>query len=685
MDLEKLLYLQGVGDAYRDMNGEAQQTPLAQRLALLGALHPPLATPNEQRVSSRIEELDALPWHQTIPPFQLVQLSDPQLLLQGERLPRELILHRSDAADLVLTGDSAVECGEYWHKGRRLRRFQLPLPASWLGEAPGYLEASVTVDGQAHPVTLALTPNQAYRTTGHHWGVLLQLYRLRSESQWGIGDFGDLTRLLPLLASKGAGFIQLNPLAAPDYELEGNVSPYAPGDRHSLNPLYLELDAIPEANALAHELQRPCWQGPRQRLAQSPWLDYQEIARLKFSLYDMLHRRFMALVQDSDSPRARAFREFREQWESRLAPYCRSEHHWLWRKLNLEVHPELPLYLQFEARRQLLRLQQQSLSLGMAIGLVGDLPVGVPHGSPETRAWPDLFVRDAAIGAPPDPFAPQGQDWGLAPTNPITQKQSQYRHWRSLLAAQMSGFGGLRLDHIMGLHRLWWCLADGQGYVYYPDNALFSLLAIESHLHRCEPTGEDLGLVPDPIRTLMGQHGIQGNQLLLFARQGETFTPPQAHRQACLFMSSNHDVPSLAQWWSADDLRLRDALNLDEDTDLHRQLDARQQEKKALLDWIDQHGPEPLAKAHTVDAPWTPALARLCLLTCARTHSRRFAIQLDDLLLEAEPVNIPGTWKEYPNWQRRHGPRLESLLNDPALASLLDDLHRIHTKERAES
>lgn len=335
------------------------------------------------------------------------------------------------------------------------------------------------------------------------------------------------------------------------------------------------------------------------------------------------------------------------------------------------------LFLQWVADQQLTEAEQLAKALGMKIGLYRDLAVGVSEGSCEIWANKDFYCPEASIGAPPDPLGPQGQNWGLPPVDPVRLYQAAYQPFIELLRANMRGCGALRIDHVMGLRRLWWVPPGAPSsmgaYVYYPVDDLLAILALESHRQRCMVIGEDLGTVPPEMRTLLHDNGIYSYKVFFFERalDGGFFSPSHYPAQAMSALTT-HDMPTLRGFWHCDDLSLGRDLGLypDEEKlqDLYRE---RHSAKQAILDSLRWHGILPENIGH--DVSWvgmSSALSHALQEHMCRGNSALFSTQLEDWLEMDLPVNVPGTCSEYPNWRRKLSKDLESFLNDPALAVL---------------
>ncbi|NNC55458.1 MAG: 4-alpha-glucanotransferase [Pseudomonadales bacterium] len=367
---------------------------------------------------------------------------------------------------------------------------------------------------------------------------------------------------------------------------------------------------------------------------------------------------------------------------------------------GLEFEPDVTFekFLQWLAQVQLQACQSLALELGMQLGVIGDLAVGATGGGAETEGNPQLFCQSASIGAPPDAFNAGGQNWALPAPLPAAMRASGFVHFIALLQANMQSVGGLRIDHVMGLMRLWWCLEGepGGAYVYYPFEQLFALLRLESHRNECCVIGEDMGVVEDVFREAMQQSALLNNRLFYFERDHSgCFIDPATHSVDTLFMTSNHDVPTLAAWWSAEDLSLQQSLGLLAQNDEQTLADAQQvRENDCLhaLQWLAANNllPESWreelaarqngAQSEAQSKPYDSSLCAALHLACARSKSRLFSLQLEDMQLMTEPLNIPGTYLQYPNWRRKQKSGIETLFADSRIRALFAAINQ----ERSE-
>ncbi len=515
------------------------------------------------------------------------------------------------------------------------------------------------------------------------WGFSVQLYSLCSTRNWGIGDFTDLCALIRCASAKRANFLVLNPLHALDSNAPERCSPYSPNDRRRLNNLYIDPEREPEfrdapaLRALAKDAQ---WQARLAQLRHSDDIDYVAVAACKREVFVQMFRYFLSEHLQKNTARARAFETFVAAQGASLLQFAEFEAARLPLSSSgqVEADPRYTLYTQWLAEQQLESCQQLARQSGMRIGLVRDLAVGGDSGGAEVSLNKTLYCEHASIGAPPDPLAPQGQNWGLPPLDPNALRASAYRHFIELLRSNMAHCGALRIDHVMALMRLWWCPRyPGRGvgaYVHYNVDELFAILRLESVRSRCVVIGEDLGVVPPEVRTYIASSAIFSNSLFYFEKyDGCHFKKPEHFNPKALSMVANHDVPTLAAWWNGTDLRLRHSLGLIKtEEELEAQLRGRREEKYQVLHWLGDQWLLPTQWQGDSEAkPFDLLLCAAIFRCCARTSSQLVSVQLEDLALLETPVNIPGTSDEYPNWRRRLPTEVSALIDSESGSKLL--------------
>jgi len=320
----------------------------------------------------------------------------------------------------------------------------------------------------------------------------------------------------------------------------------------------------------------------------------------------------------------------------------------------------------------------------LSIGLYRDLAVSVDRGGAEAWTYQDCYALGASVGAPPDDFNLFGQDWGIAPWIPARLADVAYEPFIAILRANMRHASALRIDHVMGLRRLFWIPvggvpADG-GYVSYPLHALLGIVALESHRNRCLIIGEDLGTVPDEVHTALNDAGVLSYDVFYFERRSSgEFKSPSEYAQQAIAVASTHDLPTLAGWWEGGDLALRDALGLfPTEAERDRQRAARAHDRAQLLIALDHAKlkPEGMSIDPALVPSMTPELARAVHVYLATTPAKLAVVQLEDVVGMLDQTNLPGTTTEHPNWRRKLILSLEQLQRDARFDDLAAALRR---------
>ncbi|MFZ4832513.1 4-alpha-glucanotransferase [Rouxiella sp. Mn2063] len=642
-------------------------------------------------------EHHAVPAASPLPPVVVfIQGEDIQLTAQG-----------GGAFDWQLTQENG-ELSQGKIDGGRPLVWNQPLPL-------GYHQLTLLQNQQRWQSRIIIAPARCYEppalVAGEKlWGATVQLYTLRSENNWGIGDFGDLKLLVEHIARRGGAFVGLNPIHALYPANPFSASPYSPSSRRWLNIIYIDVNAVAEfAQSTAAQA---WWQEAvtRDALLQARGVDnvdYSQVMGLKLQALKLAWPTFSALP--ADSSRKQAFQRFVLQGgESlrQLAVFDALHMHlreldlglWGWpvwpevyRQADspdvaefIEYHQDdIAFYqwLQWLAASQLAQCYQASQRHNMPIGLYRDLAVGVAEGGAETWSDPDLYCLAATIGAPPDLLGPQGQNWGLPPIDPHIMQQRAYQPFIDLLRANMAQCGALRIDHVMGLLRLWWIPANGQAsegaYVRYPLHDLLGILALESHRHQCMVIGEDLGIVPDEIVTSLHDSGVYSYKVLYFEHDSDwVYHSPQDYLTQAMATLNTHDLPTLRGYWQAEDLTLGKTLGIYPDADVLENLyQERERSKQGLLEALHHADCLPEKVAHDAkNVAMNPLLNRGLHRYLAASNSAMLGLQPEDWLDMSTPVNVPGTNTEYPNWRRKLACGLDEIFSNPEVNRLLKDV-----------
>ncbi|HEX6005943.1 MAG TPA: malto-oligosyltrehalose synthase [Burkholderiales bacterium] len=715
----------GIEPAYRDVWGNERIVPDETRLALLRAMG--LSVASDRDVETALAARDAQAWRRMLPqtrvarsgtgPFEIdVVLEDRHAKTRFEcGLVTEDGARRAHAfvpAEQPRTGQRLLDGSPY-------TSYRLAL-----GELPpcGYhrLEIAPLENSAAPRATMALViaPPQCYLPQavrqGRVWGPVVNLYGLRSQRNWGIGDFTDLRRLVETAAACGAGAVGVNPLHALFPHDPEHASPYSPSTRLLLNTLYLDPERIPEFTESAAARERVAsraFQDVLRALRAAPLVDYTRVARTKNEVLELLYADFRDRHVGRSTDREHAFREFQRAGSETLRRsslfyalqemlYARDRTAWGWRAWPAEYRdPESSAvlefaryygerieyyeYLQWNADSQLAEAGRRALELELGVGIYLDLAVGADPGGAETWGQHALYADQVTTGCPPDDFGPTGQDWGIPPLLPEQLREAAYQPFAALLRANMCHAGALRIDHVMGLVRQFWVPAgsrpDRGGYVRYPVDDLFGVLALESVRNRCMVIAEDLGTLPEGLPERLRAADILSYRLLYFQREPDgAFTAPARYPGQALAAVGTHDLPPLRAYWLGRDLDLRDRLGFYPDEALReRQVVERAQARAQLLVALERESLLPQGiTADPVSAPdMTAELMHAIHRYLACTPSRLLMVQPEDVFGEPNQINVPSTSAaQYPNWRHRVSVALEDWTADARFATLAKSL-----------
>jgi malto-oligosyltrehalose synthase/4-alpha-glucanotransferase len=695
--LEHLAERWGIQPSYLDVWGRRQHAPDATLAGLL------------QAMGASLDEAEdgAAP------------LLPPAIVLRGAARPLRIPLALPPACPDPLAWRLVTEEGAVHTGSLAPHAAELVVDADDIGHGYHCLTLA-NGDRELARTTLIHAPRRCYRPPalegeGRIWGPAVQLYGLRSARNWGIGDFGDLAAVVAAWGEAGAGIVGVNPLHALLPAHPAEASPYGPSSRLFRNVLYLDVEAIADFHACAAAQARVASADFQARLAalrEAELVDYPGVAAAKFEILELLYATFREHHLARGSPRAEAFHRYRQRegrvlrrhalFDALQEHFCRADPAiWGWpvwpadfRDPDCEAvqrfaagHPERVEYyeyLQWQAELQLAAVAARAAQLGYAVGLYQDLAVSVGRGGAEAWAGQRRYAGGASVGAPPDEFNPLGQDWGLPPLNPRALAAAGYAPFIATLRANMRHAGALRIDHVMGLMRLFWVPAgatpaDG-AYVRYPADELLGILALESQRQRCLVIGEDLGTVPEALRCALAEAGVLSYRVLYFERgPGGEFTAPEEYPREALVTSTTHDLPTLAGWWEGRDLALRAELALYPDEALREaQVVERAHDRARLLLALAHHGRLPPGlSADPASAPrMSPALAGAILGYLAATPSAVLAVPLEDVAGVVDQANLPATVDQHPNWRRKLPLAVDGMAEDRDCAALVAELVR---------
>jgi 4-alpha-glucanotransferase len=702
----------GIEDGYWDFFGGRHETSLETKRALLGAMRIAAETDGEARDS--LERLERDVWGRVLRPVTVI---DSRFVPAGINA---ILPARWDDAGVAYNviaedgktwrGESRVRDlawqGEGRHDGHLVHRRRVAMPDLPVGD---YRVGLALPDGSSAEQSLVIAPGRAFSPSALEdgaglWGIATQIYALRSADNWGMGDFTTLRRMGQIGAELGASAIGINPLHALFSARPDRYAPYAPSARCFLNVAYIDVTAIPEFAVCEEAQSRVAGVDFHRALAAArgnALVDYPLVATLKRDILERLYRCFVSARPGGS--RGEAFHAFQIQGGQsarRFAIFEALQEHFLHRDVPLGYWRQWPQefrdpdsaaverfahehaarvdffwWLQFVADEQSGAVQQACGDAGMPIGLYRDLGVGIADDGAEAWSQQSCLALSVSIGAPPDALAPQGQDWGLVPFDPLALQAQAYSPFRAVIAANMRHAGAMRLDHAMSLQRLYWVprgLGAGQGaYVRYPVDDLMSLIALESQKQRCMVIGEDLGTVPEGFRDRMADRNLFAYRVLYFEKDGsEAFRPPQSYARQALSTIGTHDLPSLHGWWQGYDLDLRDRLGISVDTSiLERARAGRPAERAALVAALANAGllAEDFPVGASLDDARYAILMRAVHAFLNGAPSRLVMTQIEDVLGLVLQMNMPGTVNQHPNWRQRYAMDIETLAETPGL------------------
>jgi 4-alpha-glucanotransferase len=708
--LDRAASLSGIEPGYWDIWGRYHQTSPAAKQAILQALG--TAAGNSEQLEESMIAFTRREWERLAPPAVVGTDSGEQTLplnlpveSLGERV--RIVIHREDgqSSEFELNLQELPQTAQVEMDGRtrvrKLVRLPVRLPL-------GYHEISVQLAGAIASVRFIVTPDRAWVSPhlgrgGRTAGIAISLYGVRSDRNWGCGDFGDLRHVVDFAADQlDAGFVALNPLHAIHNRRPFNTSPYLPNCSFYQNFLYLDIESMDDFAACrrARQLRRsPSVAAEIAALRDSPFVEYERVSALKLTFLKLLFVQFLREWR-SGSPRAREFQAFLDREGDLLEKFAtysaldeylhkRDPEVWLWTQWPAHYQdPASPAtaafrrkhwrsvmfyqFLQWQIDIQLSSAQRWARDRHLSIGLYHDLALATDRFGCDLWAHRPFYTTGCRVGSPPDDFSPLGQDWGFPPPNSRRHREDGYRLFVESIRKNCRHGGALRIDHVMRLFRLFWIpdesnATDG-AYVRELSEDLVRILALESVRNQVIVVGEDLGTVEPSVRETLARFGILSYRLLYFEKNesGEFRRHEEYPRQA-LVSSTTHDLPTLAGFWVGADIEARRAAATIDEKEFAEQTAYRAGEKQKMLDLLFAErllAPE-LPRSATAYPELTGPLHNAVVGFLAMTPSQLLAINQEDLTKEVAQQNLPGTTWQYPNWGRKMRFTVEQLSSDP--------------------
>ena len=563
----------------------------------------------------------------------------------------------------------------------------------------GYYDIELTISDKKYKMILAVAPDTCYENpvirNSKVWGYALQLYSVRSERNWGVGDFTDLEEFIKICGRCGADIIGLNPLNVLAHDFPENASPYSSISRLFLNPIYIDIERVPEYKK--EDIEDIV--DAIQECKNSELIKYEVLYPLKVKVLEKAYQRFLSEKNYERQQEYKAFCEEQGENLQKLAVFQalyeeKSKTIWGgWRAWEDEYknpnskavkdfsvshkdRVEFFKFMQFEADRQFNQACQTISQSGLKVGLYRDLAVGVGQDSAELWADSGLFIKESGAGAPPDAFFSTGQRWCLGAFDPYVLKDVAYEPYIKILRANMKNAGALRIDHVMGLMRLY-VIPDSEDlgtYIRYNFHDMINILAIESCLNKCHIVGESIGNVPAGFLEALEEKRIYSLSVLWAERENSgwgDFSKPSTYPEKAFTSVGTHDMSPLRMWWFGYDIALMRELNLSSQEDTNAAYHKRENDRRFLLKAMDEAGTWPADKPRQGDClygeGYPDGIEEAVNRYVASSDSKVFLAQLEDILHVEKLQNLPGTdIDKHPNWRRKLPVNLEKLENDIA-------------------
>ncbi|MEP6689795.1 MAG: 4-alpha-glucanotransferase [Gemmatimonadaceae bacterium] len=728
----------GIVPEYIDQTGrERRATSDATRIDLLAAMGIDASTEGAAR--DAFERLDT---------EARARCLDPVRVVRGPTNVPHTVQARIDVAGdaeypVTLTNEDGTRRESDGRARVALGYVEVPLPIGGAPHSTGYHTMRVElrvgdVVREAQQLLIVapercLTPDELVGREPRLFGLTANLYSLRSARNWGVGDFTDLADVVSWGAEVGAAFVGVNPLHAL-HDRGGDISPYSPISRLFRNVIYIDVAAVPEVRESAGSIPTPN-AARLARIRGGDRVHYDEVTSTKRRVLDLAFDQFVRHHRDGHTARGDAFREYVAGAGRALDDFATwmalSElfsgdpsggRDWrVWPAVYRDPHSaevaafrishrdrvDLHRWLQFEADRQLAGAAERARAGGMPVGVYQDLAVGSSPAGSDAWAYQSQFARGVSLGAPPDAYARQGQNWGLPPLDPRALAADGYRYWITLLRSAFRHAGALRIDHILGAFRQFW-IADGKSgeegaYVRFPTQELFAILALESRRAGAVVVGEDLGTVPPEVPTALKAWGIMSSKVLQFEREGDAaYKPSWTYEPLSLTTADTHDMATIAGFWRGRDIEIRGAVGLiagEREIELarvHRAKERQRLRERLTADGTIDEGlpvvtrpssPELAARgsppeiedttshagdSHPSAADDTAALRGAVHAFLCSTPAALVGIALDDITGEVEPVNVPGVGNDlFPNWSRRMRMPIDDLRSSASVVAAL--------------
>ncbi len=729
--IHELSGLYGIIPEYWDIFGIRHEAPLDTKRSILASKGLRISTPEDLEAEIKIRR--DRPWNIFVEPVRVALFTEQPIVLTvhvpiRENEERSIIFKCSIGDENGLSDTFSFSHADLEILDRRIvdgiNHLKINVPLNVVKQIGYYdldlfyLSSGFGLSGRARLIItpgICFLPKQLESVSAGDvsepdnpektWGTSINLYSLRSERNWGIGDFADLKMASEWTADLGGGFVGINPLHAIPNKRPFGVSPYSPITRLYKNPVYLDVAAVPDvidSGAASELINSDAFQSELAALRNSPLVDYNKAATLKSDVLRHAFDFFYEAHFTEGSPRGKEFESY-AQGEGRLlddfALFCAIRE-----KTGILSWPDWPdeyrditspataafrkenereilfhQYVQWLIDAQHREVAESAKQLNMTVGLYHDLAVGSSGDGFDSWIGTDIFARGIDVGAPPDDFNPSGQNWGFPPMDPEKMKRTGYEFLIQIIRKNMLHAGALRIDHALGMFRLFW-IPQGtkpeQGaYVSYPSEDILRIIALESVRNNTLVIAEDLGTVGEDVRETLARFRMLSYKILYFERNypDPSFKVPERFADLALCAVTTHDLPTLYGYWAGRDIEEKTRLGLYPSEELRqRQIQERERDRGLLLQALKSQGllPEDFSTDPSTICIMIPSLCLTIYEYLSLTPSKLLAVSLDDIIGTLDQQNMPGTIDAYPNWMRKTPISLEKIVSGRAFPAL---------------
>ncbi len=730
--INELSELCGIMPEYWDIFGKKQITSVETKRAILRAMK--LRVDSIDEVITEINERKYKSWRSFIEPVYVTLLNELPLKIpvyipvpEGKENKLTLSLHIEDEKgqrDAFMFSGEAVNISEQqWINGIHYIKIYF---SDTIQRDIGYYKINVEC---IHPENifpegrnilqkkskLIVTPDTCHippgLQVGRTWGLSINLYSIRSFRNWGIGDFTDLNRIVRWVADLKGGFVGINPLHIITNTKPFGISPYSPISRLYKNFIYLDIENILEVSESEDAqkiIKSVFFKKEINKLKKRKLIDYEQIALLKEKILRHAFHLFYEQHYTQDTPRGRDFQKYVSEEGNVLESYSlffalwehmnKTKNTYAWQDWPKEYHDLSSKkvqtfkkankkgmlfykYIQWLIDRQLKEVGEEARNLGMVAGLYHDLAIGSVNGGSDVWSYQQVIAGGADVGAPPDDFNLNGQNWGFPPLITEKLKDSGYELFIQTIRKNMKYGGALRIDHALGLFRLFWIprgMSPKEGaYVRYQSEDLLRIIALESVRNRTMVIAEDLGTIGEDVRETLRRFQMLSYRLFYFERNypDPSFLPPDKYPDMALCAVTTHDLPTLYGYWVKQDIKIRKRLDMYPDKKLwQQQMKERERDRALIISALKSQGIIP--DDYPSEPKMTPELCQAIYRYLARTPCKLLLVSLDDIIGTLNQQNMPGTVDSYPNWIQKIPSTLEEIVSDERFVAISEMIRK---------